>query len=212
MIAKSVFTALEHLGYIGIIGIMAIESTILPVIIPSEIFLVTYGVLAYKGEMNLFLVIGSASLGILLGSFINYYMAAWLGRAFLHKYGKYVFLSEERLIHWEEVFLRYSKFVIFIGRFIPIPAVKHIVTIPAGLSRMDVKVFAFLTTLGGAIFSAMVVGFGYWFGKRTEVLENFSAIIRTFIYAFVVVSIIFYILYKIYNTFMKNTQKKVLDY
>lgn len=205
---KPIFDTLEHFGYLGIIGVMAIESTALPVIIPSEVFLITYGVLAFKGEMSLSLVILSASIGVLIGSFINYYMAAWLGRAFLYKYGKYVGFSKEKIIHWESLFLKYSKFIVFIGRFVPIPAVKHIVAIPAGLSRMNVKIFASLTTLGGGMFSSIVVGFGYWFGKKTEMLESFSAMVRTFIYGIVFVAVSFFVMYKIYQKFIKHQELK----
>ncbi len=209
--ANEVIELLSHMGYFGVICIMAIESTFLPVIIPSEVFLISYGAAAYKGDMHLALIISAASFGILVGSFVNYYMASWLGRAILYKYGKYLLLPEHRIRYWEERFLKYSKFVIFFGRFIPIPAVKHIITIPAGLSRMNVKLFAILTTLGGGIFSTMVVLFGYWFGKKVDTVENFSSFINKAVIVTLLFIFIPIIAYKIYRFCVKNQRAKIIS-
>jgi membrane protein DedA with SNARE-associated domain len=203
-IASYITSSLSTMGYLGIIGIMAIESTVFPIIIPSEVFLLTYGVMAYKGEMMFSAVLFCATLGILIGSFVNYYMSVFLGRSFLYKYGKYFGLKEDLIKKWEALFLKYSKFIIFFGRFVPIPAVKHIVTIPAGLSRMNIKVFTSLTTLGGFIFSAMIVGFGYWFGKKTEMLESFSSLARLTIYCLLGVLVIWFAFHKMYKKFHNN--------
>lgn len=181
---------------------MAIESTCLPVIIPSEVFLITYGAAALKGGMNIYLVIFSASVGILIGSFVNYYMAAWLGRTFLYKYGKYIMLTQKKILYWEKKFLKYSKFIVFVGRFVPIPAVKHLVTIPAGLSRMDVKVFTFLTTSGGAIFSTLVVLFGYWFGKKVAQDDFMMFMNRAMLYM-ILFTLTPMIAYKVYEKLLK---------
>ena len=204
-IAGAVIDILSKMGYIGVIGIMALESTCLPVLIPSELFLISYGAAAYKGDMHIILVILSASIGILLGSFINYYMSAWLGRSFLYKYGKYFLLSIDRIHYWEAKFLKYSKMVLFFGRFVPVPAVKHIVTIPAGLSRMNIRIFSFYTTLGGAIFSTMVVLFGYWFGKKAETMTNLESFMNKFMLGTLVFIIVPIIVWKIYSKF---TNKK----
>lgn len=208
---NDVIAFFDKMGYIGVIGIMAIESTFLPIIIPSEVFLITYGVAAYKGEMNIFLVILSASFGILLGSIATYYTSAWLGRGLLYKYGKFFFLPKERVQYWEGQFLKYSKFLVFFGRFVPIPAVKHFVAVPAGLSRMDIKLFSVLTTSGGTIFSIIVVLLGYAFGKKAEALiENYSSfeMLLASIILFVVIPALIYKIYLFFATKIKKRMKK----
>jgi len=198
-LGNQIIDILSRMGYLGVIGIMAIESTFVPVVIPSEIFLISYGTAAYKGDMSLFLLILSSSLGILIGSLINYYMAAFIGRAALYKYGKYVFLRPGRIKYWEKMFLKYGKSIVFFGRFIPIPAVKHIVSLPAGLSRMNIKVFSFLTTLGGTIFASGVILIGYWFGKKIESIEDFSVFVDKFIMSGIIFLIIPIVIYKLYR-------------
>jgi len=195
---------LSKMGYIGVVGIMALESTFLPIIIPSELFLISYGAAAYKGDMSIILVILSASFGILLGSLMNYYTSAWLGRAVLYKYGKYIFLSTERMQFWEVKFLKYSKFLIFFGRFVPLPAIKHLITIPAGLSKMNIKMFCFLTTFGGGIFSTIVVIVGYWFGKKAETMENYSSLMNKFLFYSIGLVAFVFVVYKIYKIFAKK--------
>lgn len=201
-----VVEVLSKAGYVGVVGLMAVESTCIPIVVPSELFLISYGAAAYKGDMNIFFVIIAAILGILVGSIINYYMALFLGRGFVYKYGKYFFLSIDKIKYWENLFLKYSKVIIFFGRFIPIPAVKHIVAIPAGFSKMNIKIFIALTTLGGAIFSSIVVSFGYWFGKKVESVENYSSFMNKFMFYSLLFVIAPIIIYKIYNRFFSNTK------
>lgn len=207
IIVNHVVAILAKMGYFGVFAIMAIESTCLPVIIPSELFLISYGAAAYKGNTSVVLVIFAATLGVIAGSFINYYMSAWLGRTILYKYGKYILLPPKKIQHWEKQFLKYSKYIIFFGRFVPIPAVKHIVTIPAGLSRMNIKIFGSLTALGGLIFSTMVVCFGYWFGKKVNIEENYN----DFASKVVIITLLFILIpgfgYKIYDWFHRKKHK-----
>jgi membrane protein DedA with SNARE-associated domain len=198
------------LGYIGIIAIMALESTCFPIIVPSEVFLVSFGAAAYVGDMNIYIVIATATVGVLIGCLINYYMAAYLGRSILYKYGKYILLDKEKLEKWEHNFDKYNKYIVFFGRFIPIPAVKHIVSLPAGLTRMNIKHFTILSVIGGFIFSTGVVMIGFWYGKKSGI-ENYDDLIsKMVIYTFAFIAIM-YALYKLADITWTYIQKRKIS-
>ena len=139
------------LGYIGIFILMFLESSFFP--FPSEVVMIPAGYLAYKGDMNLFLVIISGVLGSLSGAWFNYFLASKFGRKFLEK-----FISKEKLNKLDEFFKKHGHISTFSGRLIP--GVKQYISFPAGLSKMDGFVFSFFTALGSLIWILVLVGLG----------------------------------------------------
>ncbi|MBQ9336384.1 MAG: DedA family protein [Lentisphaeria bacterium] len=154
-------------GFILIFIFMAVESSFIP--FPSEVVMIPAGFLAYRGllsthipalDLVLAVVIGLA--GSMLGAYINYYLSAWLGRPFLHKYGKYFFLKEQHLDRAEEIFRKYGDLATFVCRLLP--AIRQLISIPAGLSRMSLGRFSFFTALGAGIWTLILALIGWYFG------------------------------------------------
>ena len=126
-------------GYIGIFVMMLIESSIFP--LPSEVVMIPAGYLCAKGEMNLVIVIVLGTLGSIAGALLNYYLAVKLGRKLILKYGHYVFFKPETLEKVEVFFKTHGSFSTFTGRLIPV--IRHYISLPAGLARMNVWLFCF---------------------------------------------------------------------
>ncbi|MBR4076476.1 MAG: DedA family protein [Lentisphaeria bacterium] len=146
---------------------MAVESSFIP--FPSEVVMIPAGFLLFRYPLPTgihwldFLIVVLAGLaGSLLGAYVNYFLAAKLGKPFLRKYGKYVLLSEKALDRADEIFLKYGDMVTFVCRLLP--AIRQIISIPAGISGMDLKRFSFFTGLGAGIWSAILAAIGYFLG------------------------------------------------
>jgi membrane protein DedA with SNARE-associated domain len=155
---------LEHLNYWTITLLMAIESSFIP--FPSEIVVPPA---AYKaaatGEMNLFLVVFFATLGAVIGAFINYFLALWLGKPLVYKFansriGHMCLLDEQKVAKAEQFFVRHGVVATLVGRLIP--AVRQLISIPAGLARMNLAKFALYTAIGAALWNAVLAAMGYF--------------------------------------------------
>ena len=156
-------------GYLGIFALMAVESSFIP--FPSEIVLVPAGYLASKGDMSVLMIMLSALGGSLVGAFINYYLALTLGRRFLVKFGKYFFIKEETLLKMEEYFKKHGHISTFTGRLIP--GIRQLISIPAGLSRMNIIQFSLFTALGAGVWSLILTLLGYFIGENQELIEQY---------------------------------------
>ena len=193
-------------GFLIVFILMTIESSFIP--FPSEVVMVPAGFLAYRGELlfgnpilDLIIVILCGVLGSIVGAYINYYLSLKLGRPILHKYGKYVFLKPETIDRAEEIFNKYGDITTFVCRLLP--AIRQLISIPAGLSKMPLGKFTFYTTLGAGVWSALLAGIGYYFASRTSEM-TYSELVHKgkdflheqfiWILLFVVVIIIIYIL------------------
>lgn len=157
------------LGYAGIFIMMFLESTVFP--IPSEVVMIPAGYLAYKGEMNIYIVIILGSLGSLCGALFNYYFALKFGRAFLMKYGKYFFVSHESIQKTEVFFKNHGHISTFSGRLIP--GLRHYISLPAGLARMNLFVFCLYTTLGATIWVIILTILGYYIGDNEVLVKEY---------------------------------------
>ena len=164
-------TALSReLGYGGIFGLMALESSFFP--FPSEVVVPPGGANARTGEMTLFLVIGFGILGSVAGALFNYWIAVKLGRPFCMKYGKYFLLSEKKFKKSEAFFQKHGEIGTFVGRLIP--GVRQIISFPAGLARMNLWRFCFFTVLGSGIWVVVLALIGYWVGTDLEVVKPYA--------------------------------------
>jgi len=156
----------RDMGYPGIIVLMAIESSIFP--LPSELVMPPAGYLAAKGEMSFALVVACGVLGSILGALANYGLALWLGRAFVRKLGRYVFVSERSLDRSERFFADHGEISTFLARLLPV--VRHLISLPAGLARMPLPRFVLFTGLGAAIWCTILTWIGWFIGKKEDVL------------------------------------------
>ena len=156
----------RDIGYPGIVVLMAIESSILP--LPSELVMPPAGYLAAKGELSLPLVIVCGVLGSVVGALANYGLAAWLGRAFIHRLGRYVLVSERSLERSERFFARHGEISTFAARMLPV--IRHLISLPAGLARMPIPRFAGFTALGAGIWCTVLTIIGWTIGRKESVL------------------------------------------
>ena len=172
-------------GYLGIFILMTIESSFIP--FPSEVVLIPAGYLASKGEMNLFMIFAMALLGSLTGALINYFGAMFIGRTLLEKYGKYIFIKPSALNKMDNYFEKHGHISTFTGRLIP--GIRQLISIPAGIAQMNMKVFALYTALGAGLWSAILIALGYIIGDNEELIKNYLSLI-TLVALFSVVTIL----------------------
>jgi membrane protein DedA with SNARE-associated domain len=156
-------------GYLGIFIMMAIESSFIP--FPSEIVLVPAGYLASKGEMSITYIMMSALSGSMVGAFVNYYLAFTLGRKFLLRYGKYFFISPEALQKMEHFFKKHGHISTFTGRLIP--GIRQLISIPAGLAKMNILEFSVFTMLGAGIWALILTLLGYYIGENEALIKEY---------------------------------------
>ena len=167
----------EDLGYAGVALLMAMESSILPV--PSEVVVPPAAILAAHpdGTMSFWGVVAAGTVGSYVGSCIMYAMARWVGRPFILRFGKWFFMPEHKLAKAELFMQRYSAPGIFFSRFLPV--VRHLISIPAGLARVDFLTFSLATTSGSAIWCAVLAWFGDKVGREhPDILNSPEALIH----------------------------------
>src|SRR5512135_1089686 len=158
------------LGYPGIFSLMAMESSVIP--IPSELVMPPAGYLAQQGQMNMAIVILSGALGSLAGAYANYFASHYLGRPLVLKYGKYVWITEEKFAKVEKFFRDHGEVSTFIGRLLPV--VRHLISIPAGLAGMNHVKFSLYTLLGAGIWVSVLSYIGYFIGENQELIMKYS--------------------------------------
>lgn len=197
---------LEHLNYWTVTLFMAIESSFIP--FPSEAVVPPAAwKAAVTGEMSVALVVFFATLGALLGALVNYYLALWLGRPIVYKFansrfGHMCLIDEAKVKHAEEYFDKHGAMSTFIGRLVP--AVRQLISIPAGLARMGLGRFVLFTTLGAGVWNSILAALGYWMasipGMDTEEavmqkVKEYSGEIGI-VFAVIAVAIVVYLIYK----------------
>ena len=150
-------------GLVLIFVFMTIESSFIP--FPSEAVVPPAAWKAtVSGDMNIVLVVLFATLGALIGAFINYYLALWLGRPIVYKFansrfGHLCLIDEAKVKYAEEYFDKHGAVSTFVGRLIP--AVRQLISIPAGLARMGLGKFVLFTTLGAGAWNIVLAALGY---------------------------------------------------
>lgn len=155
-------------GYLGIFVLMALESTVLPV--PSELVLIPAGYLAHQGRMNFVLILLASTFGSLAGASLNYAFALWVGRPFLERYGKYFFVRPALLHKTDAFFIKHGAVSTFSGRLIP--GIRHLISLPAGLTRMNFATFSFYTCLGAGLWSLVLTLLGYFVGGNETLIKD----------------------------------------
>lgn len=155
-------------GLLFVFVFMAIESSFIP--FPSEVVMIPAGFLAARGELGLgsplvavLAALAAGVLGSLVGAYVNYYLALWVGKPFLEKYGRWFFLKPAALERACEVFNRYGAATTFVCRMVP--AIRQLISIPAGIARMPLGSFTLFTALGAGIWTAILAFVGYGLGR-----------------------------------------------
>ena len=158
-------------GFLIIFVLMAVESSFIP--FPSEVTMIPAGFLAFRGELtfgdpqiDFIVAVACGIAGSLVGAYINYFLALFLGRPFLYRYGKYFFIKSHVLSRAEELFRKYGDITTLICRLLP--AIRQLISLPAGLSRMSLMRFSIFTGLGAGIWSVILVSVGYYLGSLSR--------------------------------------------
>lgn len=165
---------IETLGYPGVFIMSALESTFLP--IPSEATLIPAGYLIHQGTWNGPLVFFLAVAGTLVGSLSNYAIAYFGGRYILTRYGKYMLMDEAKLAYMEAYFVKHGSLSIFLGRLVL--GVRHFISFPAGLARMDLKKFTLYTLAGGGLWTFILLLVGYLIGNNKELVTSLLPLLK----------------------------------
>ena len=193
----------EHMTYGMIVLLMAIESSIIP--LPSEVVVPPAAYFALRsGNMDITMVVIMATVGAFLGALANYVLSMLLGRPVLYafadsKLGHMLMLNSEKLKHAEDYFSRKGAISIFLGRLLP--AVRHLISIPAGLSRMNIFTFSTFTILGAALWNVALALMGYWLSlavpeeQLLDAIEHYNGYIKIGGYA-LIAALVAYVCYK----------------
>jgi membrane protein DedA with SNARE-associated domain len=169
------FHWVQDWGYLGVVILMAMESSIFPV--PSEVVMPPAAILAAQGHMTFLGVIAAGTFGSWLGSAITYAVSRWLGRPFVLKFGKYFFISSEKLERAEVFMARYEAGGIFFARLLPV--VRHLISIPAGIVRMPFGKFSAMTTIGSFLWCSVLTWFGKGIAERNpDLMKDPEALIH----------------------------------
>lgn len=180
---------IDKWGYFGVFALMFLESSFFP--FPSEVVMIPAGFLAHKGDMNLFLAIFIGTLGSLFGALFNYFLALKYGRKFFIKYGKYLFITEEKFAKFEKFFLTHGEISTFNSRLIP--GIRQYISLPAGLARMNLAKFSFYTSLGAGLWVGILGILGYFMGENKELIKQYLSSISMILFAFIALISFFYI-------------------
>lgn len=154
---------MANLNYFTVAFLMIIESSFIP--FPSEVVIPFAAYKAAQGNLNIFGVVLAGTVGALIGALVNYYLAKYLGRPLVYKLadskmGRILLLSKEKVEHSENYFIRYGKSSTFIGRLVP--AVRQLISIPAGLAKMNMKDFIIYTVAGAGIWNIILAVIGFY--------------------------------------------------
>ena len=195
---------MDHISYGSVILLMTIESSFIP--FPSEIVVPPAAWKAAQGEMNVVLVALAGTAGSIFGALINYYLALFLGRRIVYKladtkWAHLLLIDRKGVEKAELVFNKYGKSSTFFGRLIP--AIRQLISLPAGLSKMNINSFLFYTTLGSLFWNIVLAALGYFLFSQKELLDRFYHQI-TYICIGVGIVFIIYMVIKI----RKKTKKR----
>lgn len=169
---------IDNAGYWLVFLFMVIESSFLP--FPSEVVVPPAAYLAVtKGDMNVILIVVVATAGAVVGALINYGLSVWVGRPIVYafadsRFGHACLIDRAKVEKAEKYFDEHGAVSTFIGRLIP--AVRQLISIPAGLSRMNLGVFTVFTALGACVWNCILAALGYWLGKTVPLSALYESV------------------------------------
>lgn len=198
---------IDHASYWFVFLFMVIESSFIP--FPSEVVVPPAAYIACQdgNPMNIYAVVLVATAGALVGALINYYLSVWIGRPLVYKFansrfGHACLIDQAKVERAEAYFDRHGAVSTFIGRLIP--AVRQLISIPAGLSKMNIGVFAIFTSLGALVWNSILALLGWWLARTVSIDQLFKQVEKYndyLTYAGVALGLlcVVYILYKAFS-------------
>ncbi len=180
---------ISSVGYPGVFILMLLESALIP--IPSEIIMPFSGFLVATGEFNMFYALLAGTLGNLIGSLILYYIGMHFGRNMVLKYGRYILVDKDHLDMADRWFSKFGEKIIFVSR--NLPAVRTLIALPAGISRMNLMRFSIYTLIGSVPWNFALLYAGVVMGKNWETILKYTNILDVFIIIGAIVFVIWWV-------------------
>ena len=177
-------------GYWGIFFLMILESAFMPV--PSEVVMPFAGYLASQHQFDIWYVTMAGTIGNVVGSIISYLVGLYIGRSVVLKYGKYFFLKEKYLVLTEHWFKKYGDKAIFFSRLLPV--VRTVISLPAGVGRMNFKKFVLYSFVGSVPWNLALAYLGFWFGANWSKILEYGHIFDAIIIVAIAVVLILFLL------------------
>lgn len=188
---------IQSTGYLGVFILMTLESALIP--IPSEITMPFAGFLVQQGKLNLYAVILAGAFANLIGSLIafglGYYLEENLILKLIEKYGKFILINRKEYDHSMHWFRKYGESVAFFSRILP--AVRTFISLPAGLSEMNIWKFSLFTFMGSLIWSTFLTLVGVYFGSKWNVLEPYFRKFNIALAVLFILAVLWYINHKL---------------
>jgi len=187
-IGSFTLSTISTFGYGGIFFLMMLESMVFPV--PSELVMPFAGFLIEKGSFTFLFVIVASTLGSIVGSLIFYYIGKTGGHSFVETYGKYVLIDHEDVKKTEEWFNKRGELTIFFGRLIPV--VRHLISLIAGIGKMNVKKFTLYTVIGAGLWNTILAYLGFILGQHWNEVNQYSDQISIVIVVLLIVLVLYF--------------------
>ncbi|MDR0427579.1 MAG: DedA family protein [Dysgonamonadaceae bacterium] len=185
------------MNYSTITLLMIVESSFIP--FPSEIVIPPAAYIASKPDspLNIILVVAFGTIGALIGALINYFLAMWLGRIIIYKFadskvGHLFLLNSEKIKKAENYFNNHGKISTFVGRLIP--GIRQLISIPAGLARMNIFSFIMYTVFGAVIWNLILAAVGYIAQGQQDLIDRYSHELSYIILGLLLLFIIFFVI------------------
>jgi membrane protein DedA with SNARE-associated domain len=188
-LAHYITAFIDQVGYASVFILMLMESMVFPV--PSEAVMPFAGFLIAEAKFSFPLVILFSTLGSIAGSLLSYWIGSAGGQPFVKRFGKYFLLDESDLAASQRFFNKFGDPTILISRFIPV--IRHLISLPAGMSRMNLLKFSLYTIIGAALWNAFLAFCGFHLRRNWEAVMQYSRIIDITVLALIVIGISFFV-------------------
>lgn len=166
---ENIVSLFGTIDYTAVFIMMALEASIIP--FPSEIPMLAVWIQSFTWDMNPLIGLIVALLWVTVGTTCNYFLGYYVGDIFIEKYGKYFFIKKTAYHKAQKLFMQDSNFYTFFGRLIPV--VRQLISIPAGMARMNYWKFLSLSLLGSTIWLVVLITLGYMFGKNMWIIKEY---------------------------------------
>lgn len=196
---------MDNINYTTITALMTVESSFIP--FPSEIIIPPAAFKSTTGELNIYLIVLFGTIGALLGAYVNYFLAKYLGRNLIYKFAEtrfanFCLIDAEKIKKAEEYFVKNGKTSTFIGRLVP--GIRQLISIPAGLANMPLWSFSIYTFVGAAIWNIILAALGVLTGNNKELFESYYHELSIIALGLGTL----FVAYLIYNGFKKHKKLK----
>ncbi|MDR2474666.1 MAG: DedA family protein [Bacteroidales bacterium] len=190
------------MNYSTITLLMAIESSFIP--FPSEVVIPPAAYIASKpnSHLSIYLVVLCGLIGSLIGALINYFLALWLGRPIIYKFadskiGRLCLLNSEKIQKAEDYFNQHGKTSTLVGRLIP--AVRQLISIPAGLARMNLFSFTLYTAIGAGCWNIVLALLGYLAQGQQDLIDSYSSEISYVILGLLALVVVYFVVKQVFK-------------